>query len=575
MQGKHVHQPKLFFSVTLDSLVPTDNFYRRILATLDFRFLYAKTKTYYGREGNPSLDPVVFFKLLLVGYLNNITTDRRLITFASNSLDVRLFLGYELDQTLPWHSTISRTRALLGEEVFISLFQAVLHQCIQQGMVSGKRQAVDSAFVKANASMDSLQEKSILQDAVVWTKELQNDSQPSPEQLDKPLLTNVLKMDNTKVEDDKNSAKSTANCTKKSVGTMAKKKPIEAASSTKQQPNQDEANTRTEPKKWVLFSGVDTATNDTTQSKEPIPTPPTDSCHSKSNENYFSPTDPDARISYKPGKQRQLNYYAQVSVDTAHHVICGAGADFADQRDSQCLQPIVEQTRTNLARLGLTVEQLLADSNYASGESLSYIEEKQLDAWIPISPAHYRPQRDGFVYNQDKDYYECVQKGGNKAMLTFKRQADKKRVNGVDDKRLVYRSSPKDCRNCPLRLQCCGAKNVSKKIEDSIDKKYYRAMHQKLTQNPIQASKMSRIRSKTVEPVLGTLLTFMGMKRVSARGINNAHKHVLMASMSYNLKKLLKWMSKPRLKLANMLKIDSKSVFLMKHDLFVEPIFVF
>jgi transposase len=88
----------------------------------------------------------------MVGYLNNLTSDRALIKFCANCLNIRLFLGYDLDEELPWHSTISRTRKLFGEEVFLSLFREVLRLCVENGMVSGRRQAMDSAFIKANAS---------------------------------------------------------------------------------------------------------------------------------------------------------------------------------------------------------------------------------------------------------------------------------------------------------------------------------------------------------------------------------------------------------------------------------------
>jgi len=66
-------------------------------------------------------------------------------------------------------------------------------------------------------------------------------------------------------------------------------------------------------------------------------------------------------------------------------------------------------------------------------------------------------------------------------------------------------------------------------------------MHQKLTQNPEYAKKMVRTRSRTVEPVLGTLINFTNMKRVNTRGIKNANKHVLMSSLTYNLKKYLRF----------------------------------
>lgn len=161
----------------MDRLVPSDNFYRRVNQELDLHFLYKSTQKYYGTQGQESIDPVVFFKILLVGYLNNINSDRALIRYCSNCLDVRLFLGYDLNEDLPWHSTISRTRALFGEEVFLQLFQLILSLCVGKGMVSSKRQAVDSAFIKANASMDSLVEKEVLNDASAFVNELEENSE--------------------------------------------------------------------------------------------------------------------------------------------------------------------------------------------------------------------------------------------------------------------------------------------------------------------------------------------------------------------------------------------------------------
>ena len=91
MQGKKNFTPQLFVSVNLLDLVPEDNFYRKIVNQLDLHFIYKATQKYYGKEGQESIDPVVFFKILLVGYLNNINSDRQLIAFCSDSLSIRLF----------------------------------------------------------------------------------------------------------------------------------------------------------------------------------------------------------------------------------------------------------------------------------------------------------------------------------------------------------------------------------------------------------------------------------------------------------------------------------------------------
>lgn len=172
MQGKKPRQEKLFLTFQLSNYVPADNFYRRLSGLLDLEFLYKLTLPYYGREGQKSIDPVVFMKLMLVGYLENLNSDRRIIATSRLRLDILYFIGYDIDEELPWHSTLSRTRQLYGEHVFNELFKRVLKECIVQGMLGGKRQAVDGFFIKANASMDSLIEKEIMNDAAEFGREL-------------------------------------------------------------------------------------------------------------------------------------------------------------------------------------------------------------------------------------------------------------------------------------------------------------------------------------------------------------------------------------------------------------------
>jgi transposase len=159
MIGNKRLEGKILYCVSLEDLVPEDNFYRQIDRFLDLRFLYKECKGLYGTTGKPSIDPVVFFKLLLFGYFENIISDRELVRRASDSLGVRLYLGYDIDEELPWHSTISRTRKLYKEEIFEKLFDKVLEKCISAGIVSGEHQSIDSTLVRANASLSSLEKK--------------------------------------------------------------------------------------------------------------------------------------------------------------------------------------------------------------------------------------------------------------------------------------------------------------------------------------------------------------------------------------------------------------------------------
>ena len=476
MQGRKHYTEKLFNNFQLSERVPKDNFYRMLKEKLPLQFLYHLTGKYYGDEGQKSIDPVVFFKLILVGYLENLNSDRRIIEHAKMRLDILYFIGYDIDEELPWHSTLSRTRQLLGEEIFLELFRKVLKLCIDKGMVNGKRQAIDSAYIKANASLSSLVEKDVMDDAQTYRDELENN-------------------------DDSRE--------KKTISYLRKKK-VEQHHAWKAE-------------KYKGQHKMSKELMESTEESRP---------KFLSNHTHYSTTDPDARISVKPGKPRQMNYSAQTVVDTAHHVITCIQGDFSDKRDSQSLAQVITQTKKNLEDQGLQMEEVLADSGYSSGNALAYLEEQHLTGYIP-NFGKYKPEREGFIYNQEKDQYECER--GNKAILSYKSTT----TDSLGFEKKSYRSSSKVCKGCPLRKSCIGERADYKKIDDSVHKPHYDKMHQRLQTR--YAQRMMRLRSSTVEPVLGTLINFTGMRRIYTRGIKGANKFMLCAGIAYNLKKYMKF----------------------------------
>ena len=161
MQGKKPFLDKEVTRFRLSERVPPHNLYRRLAELVDWTFLYQETRALYSHTGQPSLDPVVFFKLVLVGRLENLVSDRRLVEHCALRLDILLFLGYEVDEELPWHSTISRTRQLFPAAVFERLFDHVFAECVARGIVAGDTQTVDPAPVKANASLEVVREKQV------------------------------------------------------------------------------------------------------------------------------------------------------------------------------------------------------------------------------------------------------------------------------------------------------------------------------------------------------------------------------------------------------------------------------
>ena len=180
MVGKRKITPSCL-SQAVEDYIPTNNFYRRLNPLLDLTFLYKAVVSYYGKCGQKSVDPVVFFKLQLVAHFENICSERALIKKSQLRLDILHFLDFNLGEPLPepkikilsWvrHSTLSRTRKRLPAEVFETCFQSILTACVEAGMVSGHTQVVDAAFVEANASTDSLKRKAILEWQLVRGKE--------------------------------------------------------------------------------------------------------------------------------------------------------------------------------------------------------------------------------------------------------------------------------------------------------------------------------------------------------------------------------------------------------------------
>ena len=484
MQGTKIFQEKLFNNFQLSNHIPADNFYRRLSEVLDLEFLRKQTKTYYGNCGQKSIDSVVFFKLCLVGYLENITSDRKLITHCSLRLDILYFLGYNIDEELPWHSTISRTRQLYPESVFESLFTHVFKMCVAMQMVSGHTQVIDSAPVKANASMDSLELK-------------------VPEEDLEAHLRAVRHISNRDKETPLRSAKNNK-APKSQQSVSASKQELQAIKSRNKKWSKDQNHRPGAGNKGARYT---------------------------SNKTHYSPTDPDARISVKPGKARKLNYLSQLTVDSAHHVVSDIKAYHADGKDSQHLPDIVIRVQRRLWQSGLKMDTCVADTGYSSGENYAFLERQDIKSYIPPHGT-YKGGPNGFIYNETEDYYICPQG----KIIPFKKVFHEKKNN---TKKKSYRGSKQTCIDCSIRSACLG-KSAQEK---SFTVTYYRPEYERniARVNSKKGSYMKGKRQSTVEPVFGTLTQFLGMGKVNTLGIKQANKCMHLSAIAYNLKKYLKY----------------------------------
>jgi transposase len=179
MQGEKKFEPKLFYGINLVDFLGRDHFLVRLDKAVSLEWIRRRTKSYYSHTGKPSIDPVVLVKMLLIGYLYDIRSERRLVEEISLNLAYRWYVGYDLDESVPDHSIFTKARARFGKELFLEIFEEILAQCVKAELVKGDGILVDSTIVRADASMDSVLEVSLPADEY-WRKLDDSEKNKSP-----------------------------------------------------------------------------------------------------------------------------------------------------------------------------------------------------------------------------------------------------------------------------------------------------------------------------------------------------------------------------------------------------------
>jgi len=157
MMGQHSRSEALFYYFRLEDQVPETHLLRLIEKHISFAFVREKLKASYSDTGRPSIDPELLLRILLIGYLCGITSERKLVEELRMHLAWRWFTGLGFDQEIPHHSTFSKNRHGRFQEskLFEELFEQIVLQCVEVGLVQGKHLSVDGSFVEANASKES------------------------------------------------------------------------------------------------------------------------------------------------------------------------------------------------------------------------------------------------------------------------------------------------------------------------------------------------------------------------------------------------------------------------------------
>ena len=171
-------------NLTVEDLVPADHFYRHLAAKLDLGFVRELVRRTYKERGRPAIDPEVFFKLQLVMFFEGIRSERQLLRVAADRLSLRWYLGYDLAEALPDHSSLTRIRQRYGLAVFRRFFEAIVERCREAGLVWGKELYFDATQVKANASLDSIAPRFAVEAHLdeLFTDDVADESGPEDEE---------------------------------------------------------------------------------------------------------------------------------------------------------------------------------------------------------------------------------------------------------------------------------------------------------------------------------------------------------------------------------------------------------
>ena len=161
-------QGQLFYEFCLDEAVPDDHLVRQIGALLNLSWVYAELAPFYSATGRPSIDPVLMIRMLIIGYVFAIRSERQICREVQVNLAYRWFCNLGLEDTIPDHSAFSRARneRFRESDILRRVFERIVETCIESGFVGGEGFAVDASLIEADAN----RQRSI--PGVEWKKQI-------------------------------------------------------------------------------------------------------------------------------------------------------------------------------------------------------------------------------------------------------------------------------------------------------------------------------------------------------------------------------------------------------------------
>jgi transposase len=440
-------------TVSLEDLVPADDFYRHLDRVLDLAFVRDLVRDTYAPAGRPSIDPVVFFRLQLILFFEGLRSERQLLRVVADRLSLRWYLGYDLGERLPDHSSLTRIRDRYGLAIFRRFFEAVVEQCQAAGLVWGRELYIDGTKVEANAALHSLRPRFYVE-AHLRQRFPDEAAPPATDGTPGPPAPAALP--------------------------IASSDDLTAANAGRHD--------------WLAEGGR--------QDRQPT-VGRVRRRSARRADLEASTTDPDATPMDTAGGVR-LGYKTHYVVDggTAR-VIVAALVTPAEVRDNQPAADLVWHARF---RWGLRPRQVTGDKLYATFELIAALEDAGIRAYVPLPDWDRRPGLYGlsrFVYDPERNEYRCPQG----QPLRFRHPSYRIQA-------WVYRAPAAVCRVCPVRAACTASRRLGRTVVRSFWAEYLDRV--RAYQGSPAYEKALRKRSVWVEPLFGEAKDWHGLCPVRA-----------------------------------------------------------
>jgi transposase len=469
--------------VSLDDFVPPDHFYRRLERALDRSFVRELVRAAYAERGRPSIDPVVFFKLQLVLFFEGLRSERQLLRVVADRLSLRWYLGYDLTEPLPDHSSLTRIRERYGLAVFRRFFEAIVEQCVQAGLVWGQELYIDSTDVAANAALDSLRPRFAVEAHLAQLFAAGGEEGDDG--------------DGGEGQDHKGSEIGPARLpVALTDGELAELAAHAAARHD-----------------WIGEAGRPDRTR-------------TSGAYRRTADFRASATDPDASPLRPTEGRTRLGYHDHYVVDGGKaRIVLTALVTPAEVQDNQ---PAVDLLWRARFRWKLWPRQVTGDAKYGTVENVVALEDQGIQAYLPLPEAGRRPglfADTDFAYDAAADAYRCP----GEQVLRFISLCGTTR-------RRVYEAPTAACAACSLRAQCTTSRR-GRRVGRSLDEEYLervRGYHQ--TEDFARAMRKRKV---WVEPLFAEAKEWHGLRRFRLRGLPKVNGEALLVAAGQNLKRLL------------------------------------